>query len=79
MPLAWKALGTTVGIDLAIAVGVFIGFNYLRRLPWMSDFYQAKRKLSIPFRCGPHVRLQRASARVLPAEPCFSRALTACV
>jgi hypothetical protein len=52
MVLSWKALGTAVGIDMAVVVGVFFVFNWLRRNKFTSDFYSAKRKLSIPFRCG---------------------------
>jgi hypothetical protein len=51
MVLSWKSLGTAVGIDVAIVMVVFFVFNYLRRWQLTSDFYSAKRKLSIPFRC----------------------------
>lgn len=57
MPLSWTDLGTTVGINVAISVGVFFGFNYLRSQKLLSDFYGAKRKLSLPFRCDQLLRL----------------------
>jgi hypothetical protein len=35
---------------LRSCAGVFVSFNFLRRITFLSDFYGAKRKLSIPFR-----------------------------
>jgi hypothetical protein len=52
MVLKWADLGTSVGINCAIALAAFIIFNYLRRMSFLSDFYGPKRKLSIPFRCA---------------------------
>lgn len=52
MVLSWADLGTSVGINVLILVVVFFAFNQLRRMSLLSDFYSAKRKLSIPFRCA---------------------------
>lgn len=52
MPISWDSLGTTVGINVGVAVAVFFIFNYLRRIPVVADYYAAKRKLSLPFRCA---------------------------
>lgn len=52
MALNWRSLGTAVGLDLIVVVIVFMVFNYVRRNTITSDFYAAKRKLSIPFRCA---------------------------
>jgi hypothetical protein len=55
MPLSWEQLGSSVGINVAVCVGAFVAFNYLRRNQWLSDFYGAKRKLSLPFRCDANL------------------------
>lgn len=49
--MSWDALGTSVLLNGGVALGVFFIFNYLRRMPFLAEFYAAKRKLSIPFRC----------------------------
>ena len=59
MPISWDSLGTTVGINVGVAVGVFFIFNYLRRVPVVADYYSAKRKLSLPFRCATQLRSAR--------------------
>lgn len=53
MAISWDALGTSVLLNGGVALGVFFIFNFLRRQPFLADFYSAKRKLSIPFRFRP--------------------------
>lgn len=52
MLLSWADLGTSVAVNVGVTLVVLIAFNWFRRLPWLFEFYAAKRKLSIPFRCG---------------------------
>jgi hypothetical protein len=60
MAIGWEELAYAVGTNAVVCLVVFFGFNYLRRLSFLSDFYAAKRKLSIPFRCGAAWRRQFA-------------------
>jgi hypothetical protein len=50
MAISWAELGVSVGVNGGVAIGVFFIFNFLRSWPAFSDFYAAKRKLSLPFR-----------------------------
>ena len=53
MVLSWKDLGTSFYVNAAVLLAVLVSFNGLRRMPWLSDFYAAKTRLRLPFRCGP--------------------------
>jgi hypothetical protein len=61
-PLHWIAHLPEFVQDIAIVVGVILGFNFMRRHKLFSDFYQPKRKLSIPFRCATYRSVSRLYA-----------------
>lgn len=52
MALTWDDLAFTVVFNCGIALVCFIIFNVMRRLPFLSHFYMAKRYMAIPFRCA---------------------------
>jgi hypothetical protein len=52
MAVKWKDIAYSVGVNGGVCIACFFIFNILRRLSFLQDFYKAKRKLSIPFRCA---------------------------
>lgn len=59
MAVDWDEVAYSIGVNGAVCIICFFLFNFLRRLPFLEDFYKAKRKLSIPFRFGTRVVLLR--------------------
>ena len=51
MALTWADLGFAVAFNCGIAAACFAAFCVLRQLPIFYDFYNARRRLAIPFRC----------------------------
>ena len=75
MVLSWKDFGTSFGINAGVTVAVFVVFTAIRKLPWLSNFYAAKRKLSIPFRCANGAALPK-QAMYLCRAACFANAVS---
>ena len=52
MALTWGDIATAVIFNCGIAAICFIVFCFLRRMDMFYNFYNAKRRLAIPFRCA---------------------------
>lgn len=68
MAMTWDDLAFIVVFNCGIALVAFIIFNVLRRLPFLSHFYMAKRFLAIPFRCEALVALLTLAISALPGS-----------
>ena len=78
MGFTWGALISTVAINVGICLLCFLIFGILRKLPFLYDFYHAKRNLSIPFRCAPSASssLDLMHARSAFSHSCVSHTTT---